>query len=189
MYVGYTDEVLTDLLKKDDARALESLFERYYAPLCQFCTVYTKDYNVAEEIIADLFIKLWDNRQSTDIQKIKNYLFVSARNLSLNHKQKKKQPVDSFEDINLQQHLLQDTDTPFKILANRESDQQILAIVNTLPARQREVLLMSRIDNIDKHTIADVLAISVRTVETTLYQATIQLRQLLKEARKFSSDS
>ena len=135
---------------------------------------------MAEEIVADLFIKIWDNRHKIDILNVKSYLFLSVRNLSLNFIRKKKEPVDSIEDITLTQHALQDTNTPFSLLSGRESDQRILAMIERLPVRQREVLLMSRIDAIDKHTIAQVLGVSVRTVETTLYLAIQQLRNQLK---------
>ncbi len=189
MYPELTDEALTDLLKRNDPLALETLFNRYYKSLCQFCAVYTKDYAVAEEIIADLFIRLWDSRNDTSILKIKNYLFVSAKNLSLNHRQKKKDPVDSIEDLELQQHLLQDEETPFKILSGRESYNRIIGMIDTLPVRQKEILLMSRMDNLDKHKISEVLGISVRTVETTLYQSIKQLRQLLKDSPNFNMGS
>lgn len=189
MYPELTDEELTDLLRQNDPVALETLFKRYYKSLCHFCALYTKDHEIAEEIIADLFIKLWDSRYDASILKLKNYLFVSAKNLSLNYNQKKKAPVDSIEDLELQQHLFQDEETPFKILSGRESYKRIVAVIDTLPLRQKEVLLMSRIDNLDKHKISEILGISVRTVETTLYQSIKQLRLLLKDSNSFNIGS
>ena len=139
--------------------------------------------------MADLFIRLWDNRRDAIILKVRNYLFVSARNLSLNQKQKKKSPIVFFEEVDMQQCNFQDANTPFTILSNRESDNNILTVIDRLPARQREILLMSRIDNMDKQTIAEILGIAVRTVETTLYQAMQHLNLLLKDIRNFSSGS
>lgn len=185
MYLEFTDEALVSRLKSDDPVALETLFNRYYKSLCHFCCVYTKDHAVAEEIVADLFIRLWDNRKETTILKVRNYLFVSARNLSLNYTQKKKNPVNSFEDLDVheQQHqVLQDHNTPFDILSGREASEHLIYMINKLPKRQREVLLMSRVDHLDKHTISQLLGISVRTVETTLYQSIHQLRTLLKQS-------
>lgn len=187
MYLELTDEGLTDLLKKNDPLALETLFNRYYKPLCQFCAVYTKDYEAAEEIIADLFIKIWDGRGDSSILNIKNYLFISARNLSINYNQKKKDPVDSIEDIFLQNDLFEDTHTPFRILSGAESVSRILRLIDTLPERQREILLMSRIDQIDKKKISEVLGISIRTVETTLYQSIKELRRMLKDSTNLTS--
>lgn len=182
MYVKFTDEALTDLLKENDALALETLFNRYYKSLCQFCAVYTKDYEAAEEIIADLFIKIWDGRKVHTIAHLRSYLFTAARNLSLNYIQKKKDPVSSLEDVQADHHLFQDIDTPFRILSGRESSAAILQLIDRLPERQREILLMSRIDQMDKSNIAGVLGISVRTVETTLYQSIKELRRMLNDS-------
>lgn len=187
MYLQLTDEAIMDRIKKNDQLALQTLFNKYYKPLCQLCAVYTRDYAVAEEIIANLFIKLWDNRNDAAILNIKSYLFVSAKNLSLNYTQKKKEPVDSMEDIDFQQHVFPDQNTPYNILSGRESYNKILKTIDTLPPSQREVLLMSHVDNINKHEISKVLGISVRTVETTLYQSIKKLRVLLKDSRNLTS--
>ncbi|WP_256001878.1 RNA polymerase sigma factor [Pedobacter deserti] len=176
------DETLISRLKSNDAHALEVLFNRYYKSLCQFCGVYTKDYEAAEEIVADLFIRIWDNRHNLDVDHAKAYLFASARNMSLNFVQKKKQPVQSIEDIPDSDQRFRNTDTPLKIISGRESSAQILQLIDQLPPRQREILLMSRIDQVDKHEIAHMLNISLRTVETTLYQSVKELRSLLKRA-------
>jgi RNA polymerase sigma-70 factor (family 1) len=189
MYLTLTDDVLLTLVRQDDSLALETIFNRYYKPLCDFCAVYTKDYAAAEEIVADLFIRIWDNRKDNAILKLRNYLFVSARNLALNHQKKRKTPIDYFEDLKLKEQDVTDTNTPFKILSNRESDGAILRLIDQLPARQREVLLMSRIDRLDKNMIALSLGISVRTVETTLYQAIHQLRMLMQQKQNFNPGS
>lgn len=181
MYLDFTDEALMNLISNGESKALEALFNRHYKSLCQFCVVYTKDYEAAEEIIADLFIKIWDGRLGEPILNVKAYLFAAARNLSLNHLQKKKAPVTSIEELP-ETHLFQDLNTPFRILSGRESSTEILRLIDRLPDRQREILLMSRIDQMDKHKIAAVLAISVRTVETTLYQSLRELRRMLNDS-------
>jgi RNA polymerase sigma-70 factor (ECF subfamily) len=181
------DETLVSRIRQDDGQALEALFYRYYKSLCQFCSVYTKSYEAAEEIIADLFIRVWDNRQTAEIGHVKAYLFTSARNQSINYVQKKKLPVQSLEDLTDHQQLFKDMDTPFRIISGRESSAEILRLIDGLPARQREVLLMSRIDNIDKSEIARMLNISLRTVETTLYQAIRELRSMLRRSTNLSS--
>jgi RNA polymerase sigma-70 factor (family 1) len=189
MYLPLTDEALMCLLKENDHLALEALFNRYYKSLCQFCAVYTNNMEAAEEIIADLFIKLWDNRNTIAILNVKGYLFISAKNLSLNFNQKKKAPVDFLEEVGITQHIVNDNNTPFKIISGRETYHQIMRVIDTLPTSQRRVLLMSRIDNLDKQEIARVLNISVRTVETTLYQAIKRLRTLLQGPHNFTAGS
>jgi RNA polymerase sigma-70 factor (family 1) len=187
MHLSLTDEQLLELLRQSDSQALEALFNRYYRSLCQFCAVYVKDSAIAEEIIANLFMKVWDNRSDARVLNVKNYLFTAAKNLSLNHIQKKKEPVWAIEDTPVQQQLLQDTNTPFKILSARESYNKMLSLINTLPPAQRQVLLMSRVDGMCKHEVAGILGITVRTVETTLYQSIKKLRELLKGSTNFTT--
>jgi RNA polymerase sigma-70 factor (family 1) len=189
MHLSLADEELMDLLRQNDPQALEALFNRYYGSLCQFCAVYIKDSATAEEIIASLFMKVWDNRGETRVLNVKNYLFTAAKNLSLNHIQKKKEPVCAIEDADIHQQLLQDTNTPFKILSARESYNRMLSLINTLPPAQRQVLLMSRVDGMCKQEVADILGITVRTMETTLYQSIKKLRELLKGSTNFTADA
>ncbi|KIO76147.1 hypothetical protein TH53_16685 [Pedobacter lusitanus] len=180
-YNVFSDEELLALLHQDDTLSLQTIFNRYYTPLTHFSTIFTKEITVSEVLIADLFIKLWDNRKQLEIRLLKPYLFQSAKNLSLNHLKKRKthlEPLENHETL-LSEHL-----TPFEILTNRESQQRILSLINLLPERQREVLLMSRIEQIDKSNIAPLLGITVRTVETTLYQAIKSLRNLLSTSGK-----
>lgn len=182
MHLQFTDEVLLGLLKEDDHGALEALFNRHYKGLCQFCAIYTNNIEVAEEIIADLFIKLWDNRHNVTILNVRSYLFTSAKNLSINYNQKKKPPVEFMEDITADLQTVKDANTPFKIISGRESYHQIMRLIDLLPPAQRQVLLMSRVDNLDNREISRILEISQRTVETNLYQAIKKLRTLLPDA-------
>lgn len=180
-YNVFSDEELLALLHQDNTLSLQTIFDRYYSPLCQFSTIFTKDITTSEVLISDLFIKLWDNRKQIEIRLLKPYLFQSAKNLSLNHLKKRKPLLETLEN---HEALLSEHLTPFEILSNRESQQRILSLINLLPERQREVLLMSRIKQIDKTNIAPLLGITVRTVETTLYNAIKSLRTLLSASGK-----
>ncbi|MFD1258055.1 RNA polymerase sigma factor [Mucilaginibacter terrae] len=186
MYQQLTDEALIALLAKGDDLSLKTLFDRHYKSLCQLSEVYTKDYTIAEEIVANLFMKLWDNRANAVILNVKSYLFISTKNLSLNYLQKKKAPVDSIEDIEFETHTIPDRVTPLHILTGRESYNKLIAVVDQLPASQREVLLMSHVDNINKYEVAKTLGISVRTVESTLYQTVKKLRIILKDSYRYN---
>ena len=178
VYLSKSDEELVSLLTNEDNLALETLFNRYYPALCKFTSIYIRDYNKAEELIADLFMKLWDKRNDLQIKCIKKYLFAAAKNLSFNEIQRVK-----LNTLSLTEHedTLNYPDTylnPHDLLASRESYSEIINLINLLPDRQREVLLMSRIDMLGKNMISEILGISVRTVETLLYQAVKNFRHL-----------
>ncbi|MBO9674813.1 MAG: sigma-70 family RNA polymerase sigma factor [Sphingobacteriaceae bacterium] len=161
-----------------DNLALEILFNRYYPALCKFTSIYIKDYNKAEELIADLFIKLWEKKDVLQVKSVKKYLFTAAKNLAFNEIQRVKLHILS---INEHGDAFDYPDTrlnPHEQLTSRESYSEIINLINLLPDRQREVLLMSRIDLLEKNIIADLLGISIRTVETLLYQAVKNFRSL-----------
>ncbi|WP_131537933.1 RNA polymerase sigma factor [Pedobacter nototheniae] len=185
-YLIKSDEDLMSLLSGEDSLALETLFNRYYPALCKFTSIYLNDYSKAEELIADLFMKLWDKKGALQIKTLKQYLFVSARNLALNEIQRVKLNTFSLSDHD-ESFILPDTHlNPHDLLASRESYKEIFSLINHLPDRQREVLLMSRVDLLEKNNIADILGISVRTVETLLYQAIKNFRLLVANANQRS---
>lgn len=178
-FSNYADSQLYRLVREDDQTALEALFQRYYTSLCQFTRIYVKDETVCEEIISDLFIKLWAGRFATEILNLRSYLFTSARNLAFNFSQKKTAPLAFIDDLSSYENVFYNDNNPHSLISDRESYQSVIALIDMLPDRQREILLMSRVDNLDKYKIAEVLSISVRTVETTLYAAINQLRSLI----------
>ncbi|WP_443946692.1 RNA polymerase sigma factor [Pedobacter sp. AW1-32] len=173
------DEDLMTRIAGGDSTALQLLFEKYYTPLCKFTSVYLKDTDRTEELVSDLFMKIWDKRTTLIIQSVKHYLFTSARNMALNSNQKaglQTMPIEGFdavldiEDVHL---------NPHDLLSSKESFSEIIKLIDQLPERQREVLLMSRVQYLDKENISKVLNISVRTVETLLYQAVKRFRDLI----------
>ncbi|PWG80846.1 RNA polymerase sigma factor [Pararcticibacter amylolyticus] len=175
----YPDNEILKLMQNNDEAALEILFQRYYKMLCEFVRIYTRDDAVCEEIIADLFVKLWKNRSKLEVEHLKSYLFISARNQALNFVRKPDSPVfymDRLEDF---ENFFYDEGNPHRIMSDREACDSIFSFIDLLPERQKEVLLMSRIDNLGKERIAEILSISVRTVETTLYAAVSQLRTIM----------
>ena len=87
---------------KEMRDAFKSLFETYFTPLCRFIYLHLDDKNVAEELAMDIFIYLWENRETFQIQlSLKAYLFQAAKNKCLNELRKKKETVglDGVEDL------------------------------------------------------------------------------------------
>ena len=71
-------------IKEGDVKAYESLFYKYYTPLCKYVTLLIGSYDDAEEIVQELFYKLWRDRDEISIKySIKSYLYRSAHNMAL----------------------------------------------------------------------------------------------------------
>jgi len=169
-----SDKVLLLHLKKGDQGALEELFEKYYYRLCDFAFQYVHSVDLTEEVVSDVFLNIWQKRSALTISgNFKAYLFTAVRNRALNYVKSQKQPMDSLEDVPRQAAQKQyrpDEELQFKEFSNRME-----ALLNTLPPRRRRIFKLSRLEGFTYPQIADMLSISVRTVQNQMVQAVKQL--------------
>jgi len=78
------DYILFEKIKKGDKKAFEALFHRYYGILCQHAAHFIKNEAEAEEIVQELFVRIWEKREKIQIDtSLKNYLFRAVKNQSL----------------------------------------------------------------------------------------------------------
>lgn len=119
----------------------------------------------AEEITQDVFLKIWNYRQSLDqVQSFENYLFIVTRNYTISELRKKLLPTSPEEDA-------AHNWTPEKQLQFKELSNQLHDIINRLPARRKQVFIMSRLENKTHQQIADELNITTGTVNQQLIAA------------------
>lgn len=183
-YELISDEELLLLIKDDNTLAFKALFNRYYRPLCKFISIYVSDEALSEEIISDVLVSLWELRSRSTVRNVKHYLFIAARNQSFNRARKKKMPLTYSDTLEVYDNLVSDGTSPLSIIGSRETQKEILNLIDSLPLRQREVLLMSRISGIKNEEIAAVLGISLKTVQSTLYEAVREMRTKLSQSEQ-----
>src|SRR5699024_9054959 len=95
-----SNKVLLLHIKKGDQEALEELFEKYYYRLCDFAFGYVRSIQLAEEVVSDVFLKVWQKRSTlTATGNFKAYLFTAVRNQALNYVKKEQRPVDSLDGL------------------------------------------------------------------------------------------
>lgn len=171
---------LLEGLKNGDKLIFEEIYREYYIPLCYYCLRYTENFEASEEIVQELFLKLWEKHKELEINSSLNaYLYRAIQNYALNFLSKEKtkdkyivlhdrQPYDTFENglVKLEEEELR------KILK--------LAILK-LPEKRRRIFELSRFDGLKYGKIASQLSISVKTVETQMTKALKYLRVVLKE--------
>ncbi len=166
-------------LKNDNEAAFERLFHKYYAPLCLFASHYLHDDQLAEEIVQDVFVKIWANRKQIDIgTSVKNYLFHFVRNRCLN--QLAHQKVKKQHDHKIRSETGTE-DSPETYFLEVGLQAKIEESIASLPEKRREIFLLSREKGLSYQQIAEHLNISVKTVETQMGLALKQLRQMLKD--------
>jgi RNA polymerase sigma-70 factor (ECF subfamily) len=174
---------LFERIKQSDENAFETLFYSYYKYLCLYASKIIQDDDSAEEIVQDLFVKLWEKREQLNIEtSIKNYLFRSVKNLCINYIQHNKTKLRYAQKIISEVENNYSDDDNFTEI---ELSQKIEESINSLPEKRKEIFRLSRQDGFKYHEIATKLNISIKTVETQMSLAIKTLREKLKNYSSF----
>jgi RNA polymerase sigma-70 factor (family 1) len=177
MSQGYpNDTELIACLKKDDESALCVIYKKYWEPLYLSAYQIIKNKEICEDIIQELFIKLWNNRQAIEITvSLKSYLYASIRYEVYRQIRTGAVRSDIYDDLLERIH----TPAVYGNIEYKELVAQITSIINKMPVKCREVYKLSREENLTHKQIAAQLNISTKTVENHLTKALRQLRTSL----------
>ncbi|OQP44433.1 hypothetical protein A4H97_08615 [Niastella yeongjuensis] len=169
-YCNLTDTELFLLLKQDDVRAFDEMYERYFILLLNAAFKRLQSKEDALEIVQDLFVQLYFKRKKIETHNLGGYLHMMLRN----------KIIDRFrEQLVRKKHIyrlqLQKPETsaeaPENNLDVKQLEQKIYTVIDRLPDKCREVFLLSRFDNLSHQAIAEQLNISVSTVEKHIVKA------------------
>ena len=163
------------LLKAGDQKAFERIYKRYWAKVYHFSSLFIKDSYEKEEIVQNVFIRLWDMRSRLDPSyNPDGLLFIITRNLvfNQNHRSADEQAM---KDALARDSLLS-VETESKLDAD-DLDEYVECLITALPPRQREALELSRNEGLSYKEIAERMKISEKGVERNLYLA----RKFIKE--------
>lgn len=140
---------------------------------------YVNDRDSAQEIVQDVFINLWEKRETIDPGKpVKSYLFTSVRNRCLNFIRDHKKFRSYYLDVELEMEVKwEDNDN----LSEADTERRVSEALNKLPEKCREVFELSRFDELKYKEIAEKLGISVKTVEVQMSKALKVMRGELKD--------
>lgn len=173
-----SNQKLVERIRNGDQQAFENLFYRYYSKLCVFSNSYVKSLDIARDVVQDVFIKIWDNRENFHInQSLKAYLYQAVRNQSLNLLQQKKQKLKLKERLLKQQELSKTEEVCD--LNTEELTQKIWKLVEKLPERRRTIFILYRKHGLSYLEIGEVLGIARKTVENQMGKSLQFLREHL----------
>ncbi|WP_372634396.1 RNA polymerase sigma-70 factor [Fodinibius sp.] len=167
-------------IKGGDRKAFEKLFLRFYEPLCQFSWQFTHSRHISEELVQEVFMAVWKSRKTLDPQKdIKSYLYQSVRNKALNYIEHEQLA----EEYNREIEWLSPAPVTQKHHYGEKSQFEKAAkkAIEHLPDRARQIYKLSRKDGLTYREIADVMDISVKTVESQMSRALKILRNSLSQ--------
>lgn len=165
-------------LKLGSPEAFKELFDLYYIPLSTYAFKYCDSFTVAEDIVQDLFIKIWDEKLYLNFNEtIGPYLFKAVKNNTLQAtKQKSK-----YLFIEIEEHvnkLIIDENIDIKLI--EDDKKKLFTEIEALPTKCKEVFKAIVLDNLKYKEVALQLGISVNTVKTHYSRALKQLRSVLE---------
>ena len=171
---------LTERILQGDKSAYSIVFTHYYADLVLFAYTIVKDRQAAEEIVQDIFIRLWENRQSIIIvSSLKSFLLKSIQNKCIDWIRHLK-IKDKYQSRVLDHPLLFENDTENYLLFS-ELEEDLKKALDKFPDDVSRVFVMNRFEGLTYNEIAKNLKISVRTVEVRIGKALAFLKDELKD--------
>jgi len=160
-----------------DQSGLESLFESYYARLCKYGAKLTDEPQVSEEIVQDLFVNIWERKDSLNIQQsVESYLFRAVKNRCINHLQSKYRSY-LHEEISDSSEPNRNTNPISESLDHAELLALLIRAEEKLPKKTAIVFSLSRHSDLSHQEIADKLGISTKTVEYHISNALKIIRE------------
>jgi RNA polymerase sigma-70 factor (ECF subfamily) len=163
------------------------LFRELYDPLTKYAHNLVQDHTVAEDIVQDVFVRIWEKHQPIILEpQVRAYLYRSVRNACFNHLGSKKRiPLQSFSETDTgDEDSLTWTVTEEPDEEDVPNYREILKKgIEQLPEKCREVFLLSRTGQLSNQEIADQLGISIKTVNNQTWKAMKLLRAFVHQAK------
>lgn len=164
----HIQKLLDRISLKGDEIAFRELFDIFVDGLTRFSFSILKNKSLAEEAVSDVFFSVWVHRSKlSQIENFKAYLFASVRNTALNYLDKEKRnKVIQLEDLSVP--LLIDDICPETELISKELKSAINLAIDNLPERCKLIFSLAKIDQFKYKEIAQILDISVKTIDNQL---------------------
>jgi RNA polymerase sigma-70 factor (ECF subfamily) len=174
------DTEIIGRIRKGDVGQFELLFRSSYVSLVRYAKTLIKDHDTAEEIVQDLFFRLWKDKEKLNIESSLNgYLFRSVHNGCLHYIEHMKVVERHAEDISNRQ--AESQESPSDILNYKELQEKVVRILERLPERCGKIFTMSRFEGLKYAEIAERLSVSVKTVEANMGRALKEFRKELTQ--------
>ncbi|MEJ1242030.1 RNA polymerase sigma-70 factor [Chryseolinea sp. T2] len=173
-----SDEALLLMLRSGHTSALHEIFNRYHGRLYKTVMGVLMDGELAKDIVQEIFIDLWNRRESADIQLLQPYLISAVRLKALSGLRKGKVKAQHLAMMERIQFVNQTEDA----INVQELNHSLRLVLSQLSPRCKEVFELSRFENLTHKQIAGRLGITPKTVEVQIHKALTLLRKKLDKA-------
>lgn len=174
------DSEIIRRIRQGDAGQFESLFRSSYVSLVRYAKTLVKDHDTAEEIVQDLFFRLWQDKEKIKIESSLNgYLFRAVHNRCLHWIEHNRVIEKHARDMAYSQ--TENMENPSEIIQYKELQSKIAKILARLPERCGRIFCMNRFEGLKYADIAEILSVSIKTVEANMGKALKEFRRALTE--------
>src|SRR5215510_9591875 len=166
----FPDEQIALRLTNRDEAAFEQVFKTHYKNLHAYAFTILKDEDEAEEMVQQVFFKLWERSEHLSFSgPVAAYLYRAVHNETLNFM--KHQKVKAGHQMHVAYSMKNKSDQPHGELTGKELEKKFRAALSELPEQCRTVFQMSRFEDMKYKEIAEKLDISIKTVENHMVKA------------------
>ncbi|ADY53636.1 RNA polymerase, sigma-24 subunit, ECF subfamily [Pseudopedobacter saltans DSM 12145] len=166
--------------KSSDEHSFRIFVNTYQDKVFRFISLFVKDSHVCEELMSDVFFSLWNKReQLEEVENLESYVFIIAKNKALNFLRKKKMELSNINDVDID--LFYNTTTnPESIYISQETIVALNKAIEELPTKTKLAFLMIRENEMKYKDAAEVLGVSVKTLEKQVAAAVAKLKEALQ---------
>lgn len=184
--VSQNADELFDRVKQNDQQALGKLFTIYFSRLNDFARKVVDVEAISQDIVQEVFLKIWEKRADIEVINIEAFLFRLVRNRCIDYVKHVKVENNRMEKIHFKSKFEELYRIDFignepYMLIEKELQLRIEKTIQSLPERCREVFIHSRIHGLKNREVAEKLNISIKNVERHLSRALQSFRENLSE--------
>lgn len=156
------------------------LVNNYRNRVLRFISLFVHDRESCEELSSDVFISLWKNRDTLpEIADLDGYIFIVARNKALDYLRREQEKSIDLDSLNIDAFHFTET-TPESVYISEETVRELNAAINELPQRTKMAFMLVREQNKTYKEAAEIMSVSVKTIEKQVASAVEKLRDRLK---------
>ncbi len=179
---NYLNHILQRIAIHDDQKAFSEFFDHYHSKLIKFALLYVPNYVQAEEIVSEVLINLLKKRKTLHkIEKFEGYLFTMIKNQSLNYIKQNKKNLSHLSIENSEDFFSTERIDPYEKYLELELRDLLNKTIEKLPPKRQMVFKLIKDEGMSQKEVAELMDISVRTVEVHLKLAVKDVRKIIKD--------
>jgi RNA polymerase sigma-70 factor, ECF subfamily len=172
-------------IRAGDATAFELAFRTYHAPLCTFVYRYVRSRELAQELVQDVFARIWEQRASLEVRdSLKSFLYTAVRNHAISHLRHmivERRWHDRVSHVSASRDDRRDTNDVEARVEAQELTEAVQRVLARLPERCRLALTLRWQRQMSYAEVAEVMGVSVKTVEIHVTRGLAALREHYQE--------